>query len=313
MILPLTNKTIKAISPEMTVLAQPSRCVRQRCSHNVCTKCMDICPTDAVFWDEMGIGINQDSCTQCLACLAVCPTAALISPEISLVQLLSELAKHPLPVLGCHGKQNTKAHARLPCLGLLAHSELMVICALIFSEGLQLNLSACEDCPNKHIIPTIDKTHSFINTFITDNALQLIKKEIDLDFQAPSINRRQLFSMLREHTTRKTATIIGRLQDSSEQQSYGEKQVPIIRTMLLKILSSHPEEYRQTIINQLFGNIAFTSECTQSERCVGVCPTGAIQSSGNDNAPSSFNRELCVACNSCQAFCRSGGVLCLQT
>ena len=309
MITPVAGKALKALVPEMAVTVQPSRCVRQRCSHNACTKCMDVCPTNAVFWDESGIGVNPENCTQCLACLAVCPTAALVSPELSLLHLLSDLASHPLPVLGCHGRPETQAHSRLPCLGLMAHPEFMVLCALVFPEGLQINLTACEDCPNRHILPGIGNTYTFMNELITNNAVQLILQKIDLNFLAPSFSRRQLFSVFRERSARTTATIIGRLQESDEQQSYGEKQVPTVRSMLLKVLNSVPGEYRQTIASQLFGNIVFTSNCIRAERCIGVCPTGAIQPSKNETDHPVFHQNLCVSCNSCIAFCRNQGVM----
>jgi len=101
--------------------------------------------------------------------------------------------------------------------------------------------------------------------------------------------------------------MVERLQVSSRAQSYGSKQVPQVRTMLLKAMETFPEIQRQAA-EQLFGQVSFTSSCTACGGCVGVCPTGAIESADEDKYPPVFNRELCVDCGSCQALCRKQGV-----
>ncbi len=42
--------------------------------------------------------------------------------------------------------------------------------------------------------------------------------------------------------------------------------------------------------------------------CVGACPTGSIEFAGEAKHPPVLNRELCVDCGSCQAFCSKLGV-----
>ena len=49
-------------------------------------------------------------------------------------------------------------------------------------------------------------------------------------------------------------------------------------------------------------------ECTACGRCVGVCPTGALDPVETDQQPPSFSSRLCVDCGSCEAFCRNEGV-----
>lgn len=309
MIVPLSGYALKALAPETAVTVDRSRCVRHRCTANRCSKCMDNCPTDAISWGRGGLHIDSGACTQCLACLPVCPTAALTSPGLSLPRLLSDLAEHPLPVLGCNGEPDSDAHARLSCLGYLAHPELMVLFALVFPDGLHLNLTACNECANGHILDSVAVAHGRLKDLVPGHAVRLIRNREELEFQAPSLSRRQFFQFFRERSASAAAAMVGRLQESTEQEPYGNKRVPATRALLLKAIAASPAEKQHTIGNQLFGKISFTSDCTGSKRCVGVCPTGAIQSSGADGKRPMFDQTLCVSCYSCQAFCRNGGVL----
>jgi ferredoxin len=222
---------------------------------------------------------------------------------------LSDLADHPLPVLGCKGQPETDAHARLSCLGYLAHPEVMILFALVFRDGLHVNLTACDGCPNGHILGSVAAAHGQLKELVPGHAVKLIRNREGLEFQAPSLSRRQFFLFFRERSTRAAATMVERLQDKAEQQPFGNKRVPATRDLLLKAMTVSPAAKSRTINDRLFGKITFTSDCVGSKRCVGVCPTGAIRSSGaNGNLPV-FDQTLCVSCDSCQAFCRNGGVM----
>ena len=309
MIVPLGGYALKALTRETVVTVDRSRCVRHRCSANSCTRCMDVCPSGTISWGRGGLHIDVGACTQCLACLSVCPTAALASPGLSLHGLLSDLADHPLPVLGCNGEPDTDAHARLPCLGFLAHPEVMALFALVFRDGLHVNLTVCDGCSNGHILDGVCAAHDRLKDLVPGHAVRLIRTREELEFQAPSLSRREFFLFFRERSTRAAATIVERLHDNAEQQSYGNKQVPAIRALLLKAMPVSPAAKSRTIRDQLFGKITFTSDCVGSKRCVGVCPTGAIRSSDADGNQPLFDQTLCVSCDSCQAFCRNRGVL----
>lgn len=309
MIAPLGSFALTALRRETAVTVDRSRCVRHRCSANPCTRCMDVCPAGSLSWGRGGLHIDAGACTQCLACLSVCPTGALASPDLSLPRLLADLAAHPLPVLGCKGRPDTDAHARLSCLGCLAHPEVMVLLALVFPEGLQVNLTACRACANGHILARVSAVHGRLESLVPGHALELILDGARLEFHAPSMSRRQFFLFLRERSTCAAASMVGRLQDDAEQQAYGNKQVPVVRALLLKALAASSTEANRTIAAQLFGKITFTSDCVGSGRCVGVCPTGAIRPANATGRLPKVDETLCVSCDSCEAFCRSRGVL----
>ncbi|RLB68001.1 MAG: hypothetical protein DRH08_02235 [Deltaproteobacteria bacterium] len=299
---------LKALTPQTAVTIDRSRCVRHRCKRNKCSQCLDVCQVRAITWEEHGLQVSSNLCTRCLRCMSICPTAALQSPELSLLQVFTDLAAQQEPVLGCTHQTDSKAHTRLPCLGALANTELMLLFALVFVEGVQVNLTCCQDCPNGHILEGVHAAHNRLTGFMPGHKVKLVYEQESLEYQSSSLSRRELFGFFRERSKRSAMVMAERLHVNSKMHSFGSKQVPLVRTMLLKVMETMSEAQQQWVSGQLFGQVSFASTCTACGGCVGVCPTGAIESADEDKHPPTFNRDLCVECGSCQAFCRKQSV-----
>lgn len=308
MIPSLGSHALKALTPQTAVTLDRSRCVRHRCKHNECSRCIEVCKPGAIVWGDQGLTLQSSRCTQCLSCLAACPTAALRSQELSLLQVLADLATHPQPVLGCRPSPRSKKHASFPCLGYLGHSELMLLFALIFRDGIQFDLTPCPNCPNNHVLEGIGSAYAFVERVLPHHRLALVKNEEDLTYQPALLTRRELFRFFRERSARSASIMVERLQTGTSRQSYGSKQLPQVRALLLKSLDTLSALEQKQLIDEAFGSVVFTPQCTACGRCVGVCPTGALDPVESDHQPPSFNARECVACGSCEAFCRNAGV-----
>jgi len=183
----------------------------------------------------------------------------------------------------------------------------MLLLALVFRDGVQINLTCCEGCPKGHILDDVHGAHDQLGTLLPDHKVSLIRDRDQLKYKPPALSRRELFGFFRENSTRTAMVMVERLQVSSRAQSYGSKQVPQVRTMLLKAMETLPETQRR-VAEQLFGQIVFTETCTACGGCVGVCPTGTIDPSDEDKSSPVFDQTLCVSCGSCQAFCHKQAV-----
>lgn len=308
MISSLGSQAFRALTPQTAVKVDSSRCVRHRCKRNECSRCIHACQAGAITWSEQGLSVDPARCTQCLRCLAVCPTAALRPPEYSLWQVLNDLAAHPDAVLGCEKNPGSTKHARFSCLGCMSHPEMLLLFALVFTEGIQFDLTHCSNCPNNHTLASIHAAHAFAERLFPDHKVRLVTEEKDLNYQPASLSRRELFGFFRERSSRTAAIMVERLQTCAKARSYGDKQVPLERTLLLRAMDALPSLKQVEIAEQVFGKITFTSQCTTCGSCVGVCPTGAIDAEENNGAKLSFDPRFCVGCGSCEAFCRKPGV-----
>src|SRR5690554_3062775 len=62
---------------------EESLCAHSRASKPGCTRCLDVCCTEAIFSAGDHIQIDSDICAGCGACAAVCPTSAITMNETS--------------------------------------------------------------------------------------------------------------------------------------------------------------------------------------------------------------------------------------
>ncbi len=308
--LPLPGgRALQALSPQRTVRLTPARCVRYRCRYNDCRRCLDGCPAGALVLEAGELRVLSDRCQQCLHCLAVCPTAALQPAEFALTRALADLAQHSAPVLGCFRHRDSGAHARFPCLGYLAHPELLPLLALVFPEGVQIDISGCATCVCAHVLPGMKQAMTHLDEMFPEHRIRFVALAQDLDFRPPALSRRELFGLLRRGSQRTAAVMLERLQSGMTMRgSYGDKQLPAIRALLLEMRESMSGEWQSRLVLHGFGRITFTEMCEGCGRCVGVCPTGAIDHGEGRRALPIFDTLYCVACGSCQAFCSRQGV-----
>jgi len=303
------GRALQVLSPPCAVRLDPARCVRYRCRHNDCRRCLDGCPTGALVLEAGELQVQSDRCRQCLHCLAVCPTAALQPPEFSLARALADLAEQPAPVLGCSRRRDSGAHARFPCLGYLAHPELLPLLALVFPEGVQVDISGCATCFCADVLPGIQQAMTQLNEVFPAHRVRLVAAARELDFRQPTLTRRELFGVLRRGSQRTASVMLERLQPGATTSGpYGDKTLPPARALLLKALEPASYAWPSRFVMQVFGRITFAESCQGCGCCVGVCPTGALDSGENQRTCPDFDPSLCVACGSCQAFCPRHGV-----
>lgn len=291
------------------VVIDQSRCLLNRYSGSSCHHCVDICPHQAVRLDEQ-LTIDPELCCGCLLCTTVCPSGA-VEHQVNFQTTLAQLAKTTEPVLGCYRTAEC-ANASLPCLGGLSEEHLLSLCHQL-NGRLTLNLTRCQDCLNRAILPALkSRLTNMTVSGLTAGSCTLIAVESqgELNYQSETVDRRSFFRSLR-CSLFQTAAVA--LQSSSEQvehtSSYGDKRVPLRRKLFNDTILKQPKELQRTATYQFVHQIRFTQDCTACQGCVAICPTGALVTAERGLHPI-FKQEYCTGCSLCVEFCLDRAAVC---
>lgn len=299
---------IDLLTPVSGMQIEPSRCLHRRFSRTVCRACAEVCPNSALTLDR-DPHIDPALCTVCRRCEAACPTGCLQGDDRDIATLAVALARVAEPILGCH-EPGVQAHARTGCLGFLDAEALLALC-LVLPKGLTLNLTRCHGCRNAGVVDALQGAAAALRDgacAANIEALRLVEKPEELHFSEVDLSRRGFFTLLRTRSADTVQKAAQRLQGVPQPAVGNRKTLPARRQLLLHGLTLAPGEVSRSVAQALFAKVEFTAMCSACTGCIGICPTGAIQPAGEDGCPPVFAPGLCVACGSCQAFCRKQGV-----
>ncbi|BCR03705.1 (4Fe-4S)-binding protein [Desulfuromonas versatilis] len=297
---------ITLLTPEHPVTLARGHCLRYRFAPADCRSCVDHCPHQALSPTPRGLELDRGSCRGCLLCLSACPSGALEGCHLNLAEKLQQLSRHSRPVLGCAGSPS-QAHERVPCLGALAHPEVLLAVAALMPQPLQLNLTACAQCPNAAIVaPLIAALKSLeqMKGFPYAGRLELITHAPDLHYQAAGLSRREFFTLFRKKSSATAVRLVDRLAASSPTPSFQNKRLPHFRALLLAAWPEILEDFRPQVRAAFFPRLQISQDCRGCTGCVGICPTGALTPADRSGSPPLVRPELCGACGACSTFCR---------
>ena len=117
-----------------------------------CTRCMEVCPVDAIDIEEYCIDI-ADTCRKCGLCVAACPTEAFNSPKLKPKKLYDDIARaavaHTHAYVTC-----TRALRRLPrdnevvvaCIGDITPETWLSVLVDFPNVSVYLPLGICDNC-----------------------------------------------------------------------------------------------------------------------------------------------------------------------
>ena len=280
-------------------------CAHSRASKVGCTRCLDVCPTEAIFSAGDFVQIDSNICAGCGTCAAVCPTSAVDmneSPFQSITQALALMAKtykeqtKEAPRLLVHtaelGYETIATHARL-AEGLaddlipfaiehtdrFGHAEMLAALGAGFSEVLILPDSS-EDAAV--LQPQLELTHAILTGASSEaERVKLIGVEqlsSPATLATPACDPVLLLGGRRDITRVTAAAITAKAGGSTEQ------------AIALPVGSP-------------YGKIDINSDkCTLCLACVSLCPTGAL-ADHPDRPEVQFTENACVQCGVCENTC----------
>ncbi|MFO7766821.1 MAG: 4Fe-4S binding protein [Pelovirga sp.] len=305
----LQGTAFKLMTPEDRLRIDRGRCLRHRLSISTCRNCFDSCTRGALTWTDTGLHWDQDKCSGCLLCAAACPTDALISNELALGDLLQRLDNVDTPLLACSHAPASQGHARVPCLGLLADPQLLLVLQLALGKKLRLNASACADCENCRIVPVLQQSvqQTYITATEPPGSVQVIESAPELDYREKTCSRREFFTFINNRSRQTGLSLVNRLQVDRSAGSYGKKSLPLVRRLLLQ-LGTSSATIRELLDTKILPELTMNAACKSCTACVGICPTGALSSPAERGNEPVVVKDRCIACNLCVEFCHQSAI-----
>lgn len=295
-------------------------CVRAVTKNSTCTKCKDICPTEAITIDATLPTLMLSKCVGCSGCNGICPSEALIVDNFSSTEFFFDFVSSEKNIISC--KSN------VPCISAISAENLFSL--TLMKGDIIFDMSHCSNCELAHTLkPQIQKNSDEVNYILEamqkDSRVKLdftIKEEEPKEENEP--NRREFlnnFSLsgvgkqkqnfdraveietveAKEHSLSNVDTAAMRsknLQDSRK----------ILFTALKRVTA--PEIFHVIEAKE----ISFMSEkdidletCTNCQMCYRICPTKAL-SSDYKNSRIDFDAGLCIKCTACHDVCEPNSI-----
>ncbi len=295
-------------------------CINLRGRSELCNRCTDACPSDALNLSIDEVSVNRDLCQNCGACVSHCPTTALKLSGFSPVRFVEAAAASESPHLHCRESRNGGGGVIIPCFFTL-NAELI---AAALGRGASVwslhGLDRCEKClrgdARQHTQTMIEQ----LSDWFGDAAPQL---NLTPDTQAEGerlaehqtrISRRNFLRLTGTHGVENAAKWIlptdpepDPLDELPFYQHEGFTQSP--RPSLALLASEANKLPWSQSANLPWRKHQVSDECSACLSCGKRCPTGALISIEQRGiAALGFQQDLCSDCGLCEAICPTSAI-----
>ncbi len=289
-------------------------CAHSRARLTGCTRCLDLCPTDAIEPAGDHVAIDAHVCAGCGNCAAVCPTGAasyampagnfLLERPRVLLRAFHEAGGGDNPVLLVHderrGSETIDLIARqgrgLPARVLpFAVNEITQLgfdffaVALAYGVGQVRLLSVGGEADE-----LVGLSQSIVLANAIAGGLGYGAARIALiDDEDPAIVEDRLYELAPRGGSKRADFL----------PAGGKRTATLLALHHLHAHAPHPVDSLTLPDGAPFGTFEVdTAACSMCFSCVGACPTGALQGSA-DTLRLSFVEDACVQCGLCRATC----------
>ncbi len=293
------------------------RCLRTRFQGSACACCLSECPAGAIRLESGQIILDQKLCLGCLACTAVCPAEALVGLDSRLAAAPGKVAAGKAVSLCCEKGIRTGEEVILPCLGALSVEQLAAFAARS-GQDVSLHLSRCVDCKAVFVPDILARRLQELKDRLGGDALcasirlLLTKEEEAAAEQVEAASSRRAFfrAFLDISLHAATETISTLKADHNPQEKHAHKHQPTRLAQLHQALSKSGDQAHRLALLKLFFTLTVNSECNFCGGCAGMCPTGALKNTREDEVKRlKFDWAKCSGCGLCLEFCRKKALI----
>lgn len=286
---------------------EESLCAHSRANKPGCTRCLDVCPTEAIFSAGDHIQIDSDICAGCGSCAAVCPTSAVTmneTPFEALVKVMDVMAR----VYREHANESPRLVFHTLKTGGDAIAYLARYDDGLADDLIPLGLEHVDRIGHAEIMAAFGAGYAEV--------LILADNEIDRRAVAAEVELAQ--AMLKgTHNAPSRVRVIAAAELCAAGDNAGRVSEPVLlvggRRDITRVTASAMAEKIEAPIplpaGAPYGAIEIDSDkCTLCLACVSLCPTGAL-GDHPDRPEVQFTENACVQCGICESTCPETAII----
>ncbi len=287
---------------------EEAKCAHSRASRSGCSRCLDICPTNAISSNGDSVAIDPYICAGCGSCSAVCPSGAANYDDPPFTFNLQRITN----LRSVFKKYDRQVEPRILFVDKDFGMELITLSAR-FGRGLPADLIPF-DIPNIELISHAEILAALASGF---SEVIIVTKEVPT-FSSLKLQMNICMSILAhcgpesQNRLRLIETMdIETFENEIYSKNHSKKIVEpvlllgekreITRTAVKAMIPSKnaielPETspYGEILVN--------TDKCTLCLACVSLCPTNALEDNA-DRPELNFTETACIQCGICSSTC----------
>lgn len=316
--------------------ANSNRCLRTASENaDVCTRCMDVCPVDAITVHNKSVLIGED-CRKCGLCAAACPTETISTRRHMPRQVYDQIARKASAYEQCY-VTCTRALKRLPkdnevvlgCVGSISRELWFSLLADYDNISIYLPLGICDRCKTT----TGEEFYCDAIGQAEEWAQASMGLEVDQDNMTHELTReykRSQFMSSAIHSAERLLTrtnpALAGAQAVAKKISDHATRIDALQKQLEAAVGAKTSNNRQRVLTQsrklMMGALQHdeglakyvqlevpavdTSKCTMCGECSKVCTTRALDLDMNGHI--TVQSAYCVSCAACVAVCEDGAL-----
>ena len=280
---------------------EESLCAHSRANKTGCTRCLDVCPTEAIFSFGDHVQIDSDICAGCGSCAAVCPTSAITmneSPFEALTKAVDVMAK----VYREHAEESPRLVFHTLDTGGEAMAHLARYGDGLADDLIPMGLEHIDRIGHAEILAALGAGYAEV--------LLLADNETDRESVTAEVELAQAMVSGAHHSPSRIRVVAAN-ELSAEGDNAGRVSEPVLlvggRRDITRVTVSAMADGVDAPIplpqGAPYGAIEIDSDkCTLCLACVSLCPTGAL-GDHPDRPEVQFTENACVQCGVCESPC----------
>lgn len=273
----------------------------------VCQACKDVCPTNAIYFENKLPVINQSSCINCGACVSQCPSLAIDHIQKPYHYIKEQIDQFPNANITCEKHEKYQKGIKVPCYLYLDLS--FILNYGHNKETITFHTGKCKTCPISEFISVeehLQKLQQELDHYQIPITIQFNEAELDdkNDQTVNGLTRRELFKQFSIKNVREAFFEKGEERETELKGLTVRERVGLKRKVFNQyILQKEMKNTNIQLPKEHFLAVEVSSTCSGCNVCESVCPTGAIQwHEQNGLSQLVFNIQECIGCEKC-AIC----------